>query len=393
MRVSTVTILATSLLASAASAQSLKPDQILSSLSVRPLSEPNPVLGSDGRVHLAYELMVSNPGQLFITLDKVEAVDGSGSSLLSMAGDTLTKMTTRYSGKGNMLAPGEAAIIFMDVSFAPEQQLPKALEARINLTRQGAKDGRPAPYPTDTPMAASATFTGASTSIGQGARVIEPPLKGPGWLAFNGCCDSINAHRGAIIAVNGQLNAPERFAIDWVKVDDKNRLYTGDKSKLASYAFYGAPVHSVADGVVVNSYDEADEQVPMGAIKGINPENVGGNMIVVDIGGGAYAFYAHLQRGSLKAKLGDHVKTGQVLGSLGNTGNSTLPHLHFHVMDSPSPLYANGIPYVFMHFSSSGVVSTDQEDPLVEGKSITLDKRLSGEHEKQLPLNNEVVSF
>ena len=58
-------------------------------------------------------------------------------------------------------------------------------------------------------------------------------------------------------------------------------------------------------------------------------------MLVVDIGGGAFAFYAHLQRGSLKAKLGDKVKKGQVLGLLGNTGNTDAPHLHFHLMDGP----------------------------------------------------------
>jgi murein DD-endopeptidase MepM/ murein hydrolase activator NlpD len=394
MRIVTAMILATSFLTSAASAQSLKSGQILSSLSVRPLSPPNPVLGTDNRVHLAYELMVSNPGQFFVTLDKVEAVDGSGSSLLSLAGKELTRMTTRYSGTGNSLAPGAAAIVFMDVSFTPEQRLPNALEARINLTRQGDKDGKPVALPPGSPMAAATTFTGASTQVAPGAaRLIEPPLRGPGWVAVNGCCDSITPHRGAVIAVNGQLNVPERFAIDWIKMDDKNRMFSGDKSKLASYAFYGAPIYSVADGVVVNTYDDADEQIPMGTITGITPENIGGNMMVVDIGGGAYAFYAHLQRGSLNAKLGDHVKTGQVLGLLGNTGNSTAPHLHFHVMDGPIPLYANGVPYVLTHFTSRGVVPTDQEDPFFEGKAITLDKRLSGTHEKQLPLNNEVVSF
>ena len=80
----------------------------------------------------------------------------------------------------------------------------------------------------------------------------------------------------------------------------------------------------VADGTVVNLFDGVDEQVP-GAVKPVSTEAIGGNMVVVDIGDGAFAFYAHLQRGSLKVKLGDRVKTGQVLGLLGNTGNSTAP--------------------------------------------------------------------
>ena len=119
---------------------------------------------------------------------------------------------------------------------------------------------------------------------------------------------------------------------------------------------------------MVNLYDGADEQVPGADAKGITTENIGGNMLVVDIGDGAFAFYAHLQRGSLKVKLGDRVTTGQVIGLLGNTGNSTAPHLHFHVMDGPSPLDANGLPFVFTQFSSRGVVTmSDDNDPLEKG--------------------------
>ena len=73
-------------------------------------------------------------------------------------------------------------------------------------------------------------------------------------------------------------------------------------------------------------------------------------MVVIDIGGGNFAFFAHLKPGSLRVKLGDHVARGDVIALLGNTGNSDAPHLHFHVMDGPSPLDANGRPYVLTHF-------------------------------------------
>ncbi len=63
-----------------------------------------------------------------------------------------------------------------------------------------------------------------------------------------------------MIAVNGVLRVSGRFAIDWVQLNDQNRLFTGDISKLQSYPYYGAPIHSVADGVVANIYDETDEQ-------------------------------------------------------------------------------------------------------------------------------------
>ena len=386
-------LLAASAFAAPLSGQSLKPNEIMGSIAARPLADAHPVLGADNRVHLAYELVVTNPSDLFVSLDKVEAVSPSGETLGTVSGDALAQMTTRYSGSKNLLEPGQTAIVFMDVSFAPNDALPQSLLARISVSRQINKDGKPAAYPSGRPIPAIATFTGAPVMVGPPARLISSPLRGGGWVSVNGCCDGITSHRGAVIAVNGKQNVPERFAIDWVQIDKGRRMYVGDGHKLSSFPFYGDSIYSVADGVVVNIYDEADERVPLEPAKGLNPANIGGNMMVVDIGGGAYAFYAHLQRGSLKAKLGDRVTKGQVLGILGNTGNTDAPHLHFHLMDGTSPLNANGLPFVIDRFSSEGVLPPDQLDPLFEGKAVTLDKRRSGEHEKQLPLNNEVVDF
>ena len=382
------------LFAPAALAQSLKSDEVFSSISVEPISAPNPVLGADGRVHLAYELFVTNPSRLFVTLDKVEAVDNTGRSLRTIEGDGLAAMTAMYGGDARTLSPGGSATVFMDVSFADGETLPPVVKARITSTRQAAgKDGKPEPMPKDSPVPSTFTFIGAGAAIGKPAVVVEPPLKGAGWMALNGCCDAVTSHRGAVMAINGRLRVPERFAIDWIKLDDADRIFTGDGSKLASYAYYGTPIHAAADGVVVNLYDEADEQVPGTDAKGITAENIGGNMLVVDIGDGAYAFYAHLQRGSLKVKLGDRVKVGQVIGLLGNTGNTDAPHLHFHVMDGPSPLDANGLPFVFTHFSSRGILSSGLDDIIEKGKPAKIDPRLTGEHRNQLPLNNEVVDF
>jgi murein DD-endopeptidase MepM/ murein hydrolase activator NlpD len=149
----------------------------------------------------------------------------------------------------------------------------------------------------------------------------------------------------------------------------------------------------VADGTVVNVYDGADEQIPGpdATPTGITTENIGGNMIVVDIGGGNFAFYAHLQKGSLKVALGDVVTAGQALALLGNTGNTTAPHLHFHVMDSTSPLDAQGLPYVFRRFTSRGVVASDAA--IEDGAPATIDAGRAGEKAEAMPLNNEVVSF
>jgi len=387
-------VLAGLLAGSPAPAQSLKPDEVYSSIGVRPVSEPNPVLGADGRVHLAYELLVVNPTKLFVTLDKVEAVDESGRSLWSLDGDGLTAMTETYGGSERTLSPGGTAEVLMDVSFGKDEPLPKTVLARVSATRQQAgADGKPIPMAKDGPLPANFTFTGAGTGIGKAAVMVEPPLQGRGWIAVNGCCDAMTSHRGAMMSINGRLRVPERFAIDWVKLDGEGRMFTGDVSKLASYAYYGTPILAAAAGTVVNLYDAADEQVPGADAKGINTENIGGNMVVVDIGGGAFAFYAHMQRGSLKVKLGDKVTAGQVIGLLGNTGNSTAPHLHFHVMDGPSPLNANGLPFVFKEFSSSGVIPSDDVGDIMNGEPAKIDPRLAGNHADELPLNNQVVDF
>jgi murein DD-endopeptidase MepM/ murein hydrolase activator NlpD len=382
------------LLAWPAQAQTLKSGEIFSSIAVRPISGPDPVLGADGRTHLAYELFVVNPSKLFITLDKVEAVDGAGRNLSALEGGRLAAMSTLYAGDGATLPPGGSGVVFMDVSFAKGETSPPNVLARVTATRQAAgRDGKPAPVPKDLPFPATFTFTGASAPVGKPAVVLSPPLKGRGWVAVNGCCDAVTSHRGAVMSVNGQLKVPERFAIDWVKLDDAGKMFAGDGTKLASYPYYGTPVLAAADGVVVNLYNGADEQTPLSDAKGITTENIGGNMVVVDIGGGAYAFYAHLQRDSLKVKLGDHVKTGQPIGLLGDTGNSSAPHLHFHVMDGPSPLNANGLPFVFTRFSSRGVLAPGSDDAIQKGEAAKIEPKLAGEHRDELPLNNEVVDF
>lgn len=197
------------------------------------------------------------------------------------------------------------------------------------------------------------------------------------------------------MAVNGVDRVPERFAIDLVQLRPDGRLYAGDQSRLESYAFFGTPVYAVADGTVVNLYDKAVEQVPGRPATGITPEDIGGNMLVIDIGGGNFAFFAHLKPGSLRVRLGDHVTRGQVIALLGNTGNSDAPHLHFHVMDGKSPLDANGKPYEFRRFVGQGVLDDDSAEAMfVAGKpGVIKAGTLAGPHHDELPLNNEIVDF
>ena len=158
--------------------QSLKSDEVLSSVVVRPLAKPHPVAGADNRVHLAYELLFSNASKMFTTIDKIEAIDPAGKVLRTIEGEHLKAMTMLYAGDGTMFPPGGTGLVFMDVSFAPDEQLPQSVAARITATRHGVgPDGKPAPLPPGLPVPSTFTFTAGATSVGAPARVIDPPLR------------------------------------------------------------------------------------------------------------------------------------------------------------------------------------------------------------------------
>jgi murein DD-endopeptidase MepM/ murein hydrolase activator NlpD len=122
----------------------------------------------------------------------------------------------------------------------------------------------------------------------------------------------------------------------------------------------------------------------------LNFVNAGGNHVVVDISGSRYAFYAHMRPGSIKVKVGEHVTAGQILGNVGNTGSSTEPHLHMHIIDRPSFLAGNGVPYEIASFSASGSTKLIEKshDEMFFGKIGAL-KPFHDDY----PANNAVVNF
>ena len=190
--------------------------------------------------------------------------------------------------------------------------------------------------------------------------VIRLPLPAGDWVAANGPSNT-SGHRRALQIVDGRARIAQRFAIDWVKLGPDGRVFHGDKALNPSWYDFGTPVLAVADAKVSASHDGIPENEPSDkrAVP-ITLETVGGNYLTLDLGGGRFAFYAHLQPGSQKVKVGDVVHRGQVLALLGNTGNSDAPHLHFHVSDANSPLGAEGLPYVFESFQELGKAPFDQ---------------------------------
>ena len=130
--------------------------------------------------------------------------------------------------------------------------------------------------------------------------------------------------------------------------------------------------------------------------RGISLDQADGNSVVLDLGSRRFALYAHLQPGSITVKAGDRVQRGQVLGKVGNTGNSVAPHLHFHVMDGPLPVDANGLPYAIDSFWITGHAASTEAFDMAEAKGSPLamtavdpPRKVS----KSLPMDLSIVGF
>jgi murein DD-endopeptidase MepM/ murein hydrolase activator NlpD len=163
----------------------------------------------------------------------------------------------------------------------------------------------------------------------------------------------------------------------------------GDPKKPASYVIYNQPAYAVADALVVAAVDDMDDSPP-GQLPNLPVEKADGNHVILDLGGGRYALYAHFRPRSVQVREGQHVRRGQLLGMVGTSGNSSEPHLHFQVMDGPSSLLANGVPYLLREFSATRRgASTAAFDKATQDGQPLATVALPGPpgHQQELPLD------
>jgi hypothetical protein len=210
---------------------------------------------------------------------------------------------------------------------------------------------------------------------------LSPPLRAGGLLG-------IAAHTP--VTIDGHLTHAQRFAIDFAQLNETgDDVLTGDPQRNESYEIYGEQVLAAGDGTVVATRTDMADNAPGAEPPFTAWDAVAGNRVIEDLGHGRYALYAHLQPGSVRPRVGDRVRRGDVLGLVGNTGNSDAPHLHFHVMDGPggaSGLEANGLPYVFDRFELIGNIPDLSAPVLVPADP-------PGERADQYPLTGDIVSF
>ena len=364
-------------------------------LLARAVAAPIPVPATDGRTHLAYELLLTNSMDQDVTVNSLQVRTADGAEpLLTLSGADLAERTRILGTTApvDRLGPSQSALVWLDV-VAENDAVPTELDHQVQVTLTE-------PMPPLLPATVTVTETVAPVTVQTREPVsVAAPLRGPQWWDANSCC-AMTPHRMAINPIDGELWGAERFAVDYVQLLPDNRLYTGPVGELSSYAYFGADVLAVAAGPVVAVLDDLPEQVPGVNPTGLRLDEYGGNHVVQDIGGGNFAFYAHLKTGSVAGQPGDELSAGQVVGQLGNSGNSDAPHLHFHVMDGPDPLKADGLPFVIDSFRLTGRTDDsvgpdgDAVDTALAGKPAPMLRDFTARTETGVsPLFSDVMEY
>ena len=352
---------------------------------------PVPFTGSDGNTHLVYELWMLNFSSGDIAVQKLEilADDKVVQTLDSTAIATRLQPVGLRDSTGT-LAKSTQALLFLHITLPGGVAVPHHLTHRLTTFIAAAP-----------PAFQHLILTGGEIAPDpQAVAVIHPPLAGDNYVSADSCCDS-SRHMRAALGVNNRVWLAQRYAVDWEQLDSSNRIYSGPRRKLESYTIFGKPVLAVADATVVSAIDGLPEQIPGEYPEGISLDKADGNSVILrlddpHLGGHIFAMYAHMQPGSLRVHSGDKVHTGQVLGLVGNTGNSLAPHLHFQLMAEPSSLASNGLPYAIDSFEVTAQIPSTEvfDEAEANGTPIVHHMMPTIRHvEKTLPLDQLIISF
>ncbi|MFG2224438.1 peptidoglycan DD-metalloendopeptidase family protein [Streptomyces sp. NPDC048644] len=198
--------------------------------------------------------------------------------------------------------------------------------------------------------------TEAAAAPERAAVAVGVPVTGR-WTALNSPADKVPSH--------GTRAYGQTYAIDIVAEPEPGARpafgWWPPARRNADFPAFGAPLLAVADATVVRADARRRDHlsrtswpalVYLFVVEGVfrtlgGAGAVVGNHVVLDLGDGTYALYAHVRRGSLTVRAGDRVRSGQPLGQCGNSGNSTEPHVHFQLMSTADPDTADGIPFTW----------------------------------------------
>lgn len=346
---------------------------------------PPTAIRSGDAWHVLYELRLSNFSGRPMPLEHVEVLREDGTSLAGFSGPGLASMmaspTLAAGAQDTTLAPGTFATLFIEVVVPATAAPPARLSHRLRFTSPAGTG----------PSRTTLEGPRVEVATAQDAVVLGPPLGSGNWLAANGLSNESD-HRRTLVTVDGQARIAQRYAVDLVQLDDDGRAFTGNASNNARWTGYRAPVLAVADGRVTAVHDDLPDNTPgqLPATK-VSLETIGGNTVALDIGHGRHVLYGHLVPGSIRVTPGQLVRKGEVIGELGNSGQSDAPHLHLQVADADSALGAEGLPYVFACFHERGSVSS--VDAALEATGAWTPVQDGEVRTQALPGANDVIAF
>ncbi|MGD9936125.1 MAG: M23 family metallopeptidase [Methanoregulaceae archaeon] len=311
---------------------------------------PFPVASRTGE-NIAYELEMVPPGNTTPVLEAVDVLDPSTGAVLYAINSTLLPALYHPAAvpppTAEELQNGTGKLVYPRLSIwftVKPGAVPDRLVHRITVNRTA--DGL---FPL--------TVTAGEVAVRKGLQpvVIGSPMRGPGWVALE-TTSPFTHHFLGQITLGGVTRVPQRYAQDWIRVDPGTGNVANDNASLAKdYVGYGAEVYAVADGTVVAALDGLPDIETIYTARHLEVAELAGNSVILEIENGTYACYGHMVPGSVRVKAGDVVQEGQVLGKMGNSGNSDLPHLHFQVVKGDASfLGAEGYPHVYRSFTLIG---------------------------------------
>lgn len=354
-------------------------------LDIRILRPASVVPATDGR-HLVFEALISNFSPVPMTLATVRlGTVAQPAALARFEGAALTALLSRPgrpSGDGQppvtVIQGNTYAAALFDVHLGDDAEV---ADLRLALTIAPFKPDLP-----DTTLnTAVAVPLDRATPV-----VVSAPVAGTGWVAFNGL-SATSIHRTTVMVVDGQARVPERYAIDFMRLTGDGQEFGGDQARNESWPGYGQAVLAVADGVIESVRDGFPDNVPgRPPAQKVTLDTIAGNQVVLRMKGGAYAFYAHLIPGSIPVRPGQAVHKGEVLGRLGNSGQSDAPHLHFQVGDGGHIAASDGLPFVFDAFTLAGVIP---DTAAADAGAAWRADQPPETRRRQLPTENAVMGF
>lgn len=299
------------------------------------------IFTQDGRLHIAYEVHLTNFQAVDVSLNALR-LTSAGAAMVEYRDAELQRRIVRPGFRNDhptphIVGPGQRAIVML---YFP---LPMGVGANSIVQTVELDVMRPT-------GAVRAEASRSVTVPPWSPLVLGPPLKEGQWVAVY---DPLlkGGHRTAVYTLDGHARIPGRFAIDFIKMPPSGAMIRNQSPQPADLNGFGSDVLAVADGTIAAALDDTPDDLP----QPVAPERASGNYVSLDLGGGRFAFYEHLQQGSVRVKAGDRVKRGDVIGRLGSSGSTSIgPHLHFHVADASSLLGAEGLPFVFDRFTVFG---------------------------------------